>query len=62
MSATDRHDPVDNIVDHMADGVERQVQDRAVALWRRVDPDLGARIAQGLGLARRGAPVETDAR
>ena len=61
MSATDRHDPVDNIVDHMADGVERQVQNRAVALWRRVDPDLGARIAEGLGLAARGAPVESDA-
>jgi len=53
---------VGNIVGHMADGVERQVQERAVALWRRVDPDLGARIAQGLGLARRGAPVEADAR
>jgi catalase len=62
MSATDRRHLVDNIVGHMVDGVERQVQDRAVALWRRVDPDLGARTAQGLGLARRGAPVEADAR
>ncbi|PYN82994.1 MAG: hypothetical protein DMD96_04075 [Candidatus Rokuibacteriota bacterium] len=36
--------------------------ERAVALWRRVDPDLGARIAERLGLAPRGAPVEADAR
>ena len=63
MSAIDRHHLVGNIVGHMADGVERQVQERAVALWRRVDPDLGARIAEGLGLvARADAPVEADAR
>jgi catalase len=62
MSATVRHHLVGNIVGHLADGVERAVQERAVALWRRVDPDLGARIAQGLGLAPRGAPVEADAR
>jgi hypothetical protein len=36
--------------------VERQVQERAVALWRQVDQDLGTRIGQGLGfIARRGA-------
>jgi len=45
MSTTDRDHLVSNIVGHMADEVERQVQERAVALWRRVDPDLGARIA-----------------
>ncbi len=61
MSPIDRQHLVGNIVGHMADGVERQVQERAVALWRRVDPDLGARIAEGLGLAARGAPVESDA-
>ncbi len=52
---------VGNIVGRMADGVERRVQERAVALWRRVDPDLGARIAERLGLAARRAPVEADA-
>jgi len=61
MSATDRHHLVGNIVGHMPDGVERRVQERAVALWRRVDPCLGARIAERLGLAPRRAPVEADA-
>ena len=37
----------------MGDGVERQVQERAVALWRQVDADLGTRIAQGLGFVTR---------
>jgi catalase len=46
---------VSNIVGHMADGVERQVQERAVALWRQVDGDLGARIAEGIGLVTRKA-------
>jgi len=50
MSATDRDHLVSNLVGHLTDGVQRQVQERAVALWRQVDPDLGARIAQGLGL------------
>jgi catalase len=61
MSATDRHHLIGNIVGHMADGVERRVQERAVALWRRVDPDLATRIAERLGLAARRAPVEADA-
>jgi catalase len=61
MSATDRRHLIGNIVGHMADGVERCVQERAVALWRRVDPDLATRIAERLGLAARRAPVEADA-
>jgi catalase len=62
MSATDRDHLVSNIVGHMGDGVERQVQERAVALWRQVDPTLGTRIAQGLGLVTRtSAPFEADA-
>ena len=60
MSATDRDHLASNIVGHMADGVERRVQERAVALWRQVDPDLGARIAQGLGLVS-DASVPTEA-
>ncbi len=51
MSQTDRNHLVSNIVTHMSDGVERAVQERSVAMWRQVDPDLGQRIAQGLGLA-----------
>ena len=53
---------VSNIVGRMADGVERLPQERAVALWRRVAPDLCARIAGGLGLVPRGALLETDTR
>jgi len=62
MSPTDRDHLVSNIVGHMADAVERQVQERAVALWRQVDPDLGARIAQSLGVVTRaGVPAEVNA-
>jgi catalase len=62
MSATNRDHLVSNIVGHMADGVERPVQERAVALWRQVDSDLGARIDRGLGLATRAsAPVDAQA-
>jgi catalase len=50
-SQTDRNHLVSNIVSHMSDGVERAVQERSVAMWRQVDPDLGQRTAQGLGLA-----------
>jgi len=53
---------VSSIVGHKGDGVKRRVQERAVALWRRVDADLGVRIAQGLGFAPRGALVEADTR
>jgi len=62
MSAGDRDHLVSNIVGHMGDHVERQVQERAVALWRQVDPNLGTRVAQGLGLViRTSVPVEADA-
>jgi catalase len=52
MSATDREHLVNNIVGHMSQGVERFIQERAVnTYWYQVDPDLGARVAKGLGLA-----------
>jgi len=60
MSDNHRHHLVGNIVGHMGDGVERRVQERALSLWRRVDADLGTRIARGLGLAPHGALVEAD--
>ena len=38
-------------VRHLSQGVERFIQERAVNdYWTQVDPDLGARVAQGLGL------------
>ena len=51
MSPTDRDHLVDNIVWHMSQGVERFIQERAVkSYWSPIDPDLGARVAKGLGL------------
>ena len=51
MSATDREHLVTNIVGHMSQGVERFIQERTVnTYWYPVDPDLGARVARGLGL------------
>ncbi len=51
MSETDREHLVNNIVTHMSQGVERFIQERAVSTyWYQVDPDLGARVAKGLGL------------
>jgi catalase len=54
MSPTDRGHLVDNLVWHLSQEVERFIQERAVNDYlTKVDPDLGARVAQGLGL---GAP------
>ncbi|MFL5588294.1 MAG: catalase [Ktedonobacteraceae bacterium] len=51
MSETDREHLVNNIVGHMSQGVERFIQERAVnTYWYQVDPDLGTRVAKGLGL------------
>jgi catalase len=51
MSETDREHLVHNIVGHMSQGVERFIQERAVkSYWYPVDPDLGTRVAKGLGL------------
>jgi len=55
LSRMDREHLVSNIVGHMGAGVERAIQERAVALWRQVDPELGASIARGLGLESREA-------
>ncbi len=51
LSATDRDHLVNNIVSHMSQGVERFIQERAVALWLQVDEELGTRIATGIGLS-----------
>jgi catalase len=60
MSPRDREHLVSNIVTHMSDGVERAIQERAVALWRQVDADLGERLARGLGLSSRQVGVAAD--
>jgi catalase len=51
MSPTDRDHLVSNIVAHLGDRVERAVQERAVKdYWAKVDAELGARVARGLGI------------
>jgi len=51
MTPTDRDHLAGNIVGHLSQGVERFIQERAVNdYWAKVDPDLGARVAQDLGL------------
>jgi catalase len=60
LSGTDRDHLVENLIGHLGDDVSRQVQERAVDHWRKVDADLGARVASGLGLDGSGngaAPV-----
>jgi catalase len=51
MTPTDRDHLVTNIVAHLGQGVERFIQERAVNdYWSKVDPELGARVARGLGI------------
>ena len=51
MSPTDRDHLVENIVWHLSQGVERFIQERAITeYWGKVDSDLGARVARGLGI------------
>src|SRR2546421_1138475 len=59
MSPTDRDHLVSNLIGAMS-GVEPLVLERSVNLWRKVDADLGARVAQGVGLGTRGAAVAAD--
>jgi catalase len=54
MSQTERDHLVGNIVWHLSQGVECVIQERAVENYLSpVDPDLGARVAKGLGLTIR---------
>jgi len=50
MNDTDRDHLVTNIVAHASDGVSDPVQQRVVEYWTNVDPELGARVADGLGV------------
>ncbi len=51
MSDTDREHLAMNIVGHASDDVGEQMQLRVIAYWTNVDPQLGARVAAGLGHA-----------
>ena len=53
MTPTDRDHLVTNIVGHLGQGVERFIQERAVTHYlSKVDPELGAGVARGLGIER----------
>ena len=49
MSDRDRDDLVANIVGHASDEVSDEVQRRVIAYWTNLDPELGVRVATGLG-------------
>ena len=49
MDETDREHLVANIVGHASDEVSAEMQQRVVAYWTQVDPQLGALVAAGLG-------------
>jgi catalase len=49
MDGTAREHLVTNIVAHASDGVSEDVQRRVVEYWTNVDPELGGRVAAGLG-------------
>ena len=51
MSDMDRDHLVDNIVGHASDDVTAPMQERVVAYWGSVDPELGERVASGLGVS-----------
>jgi len=49
MSDIDGQHPVTNIVGHAGHEVSEEMQPRLIAYWTNVDPQLGARVAAGLG-------------
>ena len=49
MDDTDREQLATNVVAHAGDRVADEVQLRVIAYWASVDPQLGARVAAGLG-------------
>ncbi|MEO8899214.1 MAG: catalase [Candidatus Dormibacter sp.] len=63
MSDTDRKHLVANIVGHASDHVGEPMQERVIAYWSRVDTQLGARVAAGLGHPSvNGSVASTEAR
>jgi catalase len=63
MTDTEREHLATNIVAHASDGVTTQIQERVIAYWTNVHPELGARVATGLGIAdgRVSAPIQEQA-
>jgi catalase len=49
MDDTDREHLVTNIIAHVKQGLQPEVQARVVEYWASVDADLGAQVAKGLG-------------
>jgi catalase len=49
LGPTERLHLIENIVGHLSKDVTPEVQQRAVSYWRCVDPEIGGRIALGLG-------------
>ena len=49
LTASEQDRLVANVVGHLRGGVGRDIANRAIAYWRSVDPDLGDRVAAGLG-------------
>jgi catalase len=49
MSDTDRDHLVANIVGHASEEVSEEIQYRVIAYWSNIEPQIGARIAAGLG-------------
>jgi catalase len=56
MDDTDREHLASNIVAHASAGVTPAIQARVIDYWTNVDPDLGARVAAGLGRSAERAP------
>jgi catalase len=54
MDDTNRELLVENIVGHASDDVSEPMQQRVVAYWTKVDEELGARVAAGLGAGNGG--------
>jgi catalase len=57
MDETDREHLATNIIAHAGDGVASETQERVISYWTNVDPQLGARVAAGLGIANGGGQV-----
>jgi catalase len=49
MDDTDREHLVTNLVGHARQDTTKDMQQRVIAYWSRVDPGLGAKVAAGLG-------------
>lgn len=49
MNDNDRDHLIKNLIGHMQ-GVRRDIQERSIKVFLKVDPDYGSRIAKGLGI------------